>query len=321
MRQAGVSAGDLDEVILVGGQTRMPKVQEEVKKLFGKEPNKTVNPDEVVAVGAAVQAAVLTGEVKDLLLLDVTPLSLGIETLGGVMTRLIEANTTIPTKKTETFTTASDSQPSVEVHVLQGERPMARDNRTLGRFHLDGIPPAPRGVPQVEVTFDIDANGILNVSARDKATSKQQNITITASSGLTKDEIDRMKKEAEAHAAEDAKNREAIEAKNQCDSLVYQTERTLNEHGDKIPAEDKQTIEAAMIEAREALKGDDLERIKRAQEALTKASHKLAEVMYREAQAQAQPSGGQAGPDGAGGAEHPKGDVIDAEFKDLGDKK
>ncbi len=200
MRQAGVSGGDIDEVILVGGQTRMPKVQEEVKQLFGKEPNKTVNPDEVVAVGAAVQAAVLTGEVKDLLLLDVTPLGLGIETLGGVMTRLIEANTTIPTKKTEVFTTASDSQPSVEVHVLQGERPMARDNRTLGRFHLDGIPPAPRGTPQIEVTFDIDANGILNVSARDKATGRQQNITITASSGLSKDEVDRMKKEAEANA-------------------------------------------------------------------------------------------------------------------------
>jgi molecular chaperone DnaK len=270
-------------------------------------------------VGAAVQAAVLTGEVKDLLLLDVTPLSLGIETLGGVMTRLIEANTTIPTKKTETFTTASDSQPSVEVHVLQGERPMARDNRTLGRFHLDGIPPAPRGVPQVEVTFDIDANGILNVSARDKATSKQQNITITASSGLTKDEIERMKKEAEAHAAEDAKNREAIEAKNRCDSLVYETERTLREHGDKVPAEDKQAIEAAMTEAREALKSDDLERIKRAQEDLTKASHKLAEAMYKEAQTP--PGGAQPGSDGAAGAEGPKGDVIDAEFKDLGDKK
>jgi len=326
MRQAGVSAGDLDEVILVGGQTRTPKVQEEVKKLFGKEPNKTVNPDEVVAVGAAVQAAVLTGEVKDLLLLDVTPLSLGIETLGGVMTRLIEANTTIPTKKTETFTTASDSQPSVEVHVLQGERPMARDNRTLGRFHLDGIPPAPRGVPQVEVTFDIDANGILNVSARDKATSKQQNITITASSGLTKDEIDRMKKEAEAHAADDAKSREVIEVKNQCDSLVYSTERTLRDHGDKIPAEDKQAIEAAMAEAREALKADDLDRIKRAQEALTKASHKLAEVMYREAQASAQQPGGQPGSgDGAHAqdpnAQDPRSDVIDAEFKDLGDKK
>ena len=322
MRQAGVTAGDLDEVILVGGQTRMPKVQEEVKKLFGKDPNKTVNPDEVVAVGAAVQAAVLTGEVKDLLLLDVTPLSLGIETLGGVMTTLIEA-TTIPTKKTETFTTASDSQPSVEVHVLQGERPMARDNRTLGRFHLDGIPAAPRGVPQIEVTFDIDANGILNVSARDKATSKQQNITITASSGLTKDEIDKMKKEAEANAAEDAKSREVIEARNQCDSLIYSTERTLRDHGDKVPAEDKQAIEAAMTDAREALKGDDLDRIKRAQEALTKASHKLAEVMYRETQASGQPGpqgAGQAGAPGPGGAQAPKSDVVDAEFEDLGDK-
>src|SRR2546426_1373141 len=275
MRQAGVTPADIDEVILVGGQTRMPKVQDEVKRLFVKEPNKTVNPDEVVAVGAAVQAAVLTGEVKDLLLLDVTPLSLGIETLGGVMTRLIDANTTIPTKKAEAFTTAADNQPSVEVHVLQGERPMARDNRTLGRFHLDGIPPAPRGVPQVEVTFDIDANGILNVSARDKATSKQQNITITASSGLTKDEIDKMKKEAEAHAGEDAKRREEIEIKNRADSLVYSTERTPREQGEKVPAEDKTAIEAALGEVREALQSDDVDRIKRAEEALQKASHKL----------------------------------------------
>jgi len=322
MRQAGVSPSDIDEVILVGGQTRMPKVQEEVKKLFQKEPNKTVNPDEVVAVGAAIQAAVLTGEVKDLLLLDVTPLSLGIETLGGVMTKLIEANTTIPTKKTEVFTTASDSQPSVEVHVVQGERPMARDNRTLGRFHLDGIPAAPRGVPQVEVTFDIDANGILNVSAKDKATSKQQNITITASSGLSKDEIDKMKRDAEAHAAEDAKNREAIEVKNQADSLVYSTERTLSEHGDKVPASDKEAIEAALNETREALKTEDLERIKKAQEALTAASHKLAEAMYREAQAKTQSSGPESGAPGAGqkGA-GPKGDVVDAEFEDLGEKK
>ncbi|HXJ84219.1 MAG TPA: molecular chaperone DnaK [Candidatus Methylomirabilis sp.] len=317
MRQAGVNATDIDEVILVGGQTRMPKVQEEVKRLFGKEPNKTVNPDEVVAVGAAVQAAVLTGEVKDLLLLDVTPLSLGIETLGGVMTRLIEANTTIPTKKAEVFTTAADSQPSVEVHVLQGERPMARDNRTLGRFHLDGIPSAPRGVPQIEVTFDIDANGILNVSARDKATGKQQNITITASSGLSKDEIGKMKKEAESHAAEDQKHREEIEIKNRADSLVYTTERTLREHGDKIPAEDKQSIETALNGVRDALKGEDLDRIKRAEEDLQKASHKLAEVMYREAQAKSQPSGA---PGGAGeGAQ--KGDVVDAEFEDLGEKK
>jgi molecular chaperone DnaK len=322
MRQAGVTPGQIDEVILVGGQTRMPKVQEEVKKLFGKEPNKSVNPDEVVAVGAAVQAAVLTGEVKDLLLLDVTPLSLGIETLGGVMTRLIEANTTIPTKKAEVFTTAAESQPSVEVHVLQGERPMARDNRTLGRFHLDGIPPAPRGVPQIEVTFDIDANGILNVGARDKATGKQQNITITASSGLTKDEIERMKREAEAHAAEDAQHREEIEAKNQADSLVYSTERTLREHGDKIGAEDKQAIETALNEAREALKTDDLPRIKRAQEALTQASHKLAEVMYREAQAGAPGAAGAEGGARSGPAGGPKeGEVVDAEFEDLGEKK
>ena len=326
MRQAGVNPGDIDEVILVGGQTRMPKVQEEVKKLFGKEPNRTVNPDEVVAVGAAVQAAVLTGEVKDMLLLDVTPLSLGIETLGGVMTRLIDANTTIPTKKAETFTTAADSQPSVEVHVLQGERPMARDNRTLGRFHLDGIPSAPRGVPQIEVTFDIDANGILNVSARDKATGKQQNITITASSGLSKDEIERMKKEAEAHAADDARQREGIEIKNLGDSTVYNTEKMLRDHGDKVPAADKQATETALSELREALKTDDLDRIKKAQEAVTQASHKLAEAMYRDAQAQtqqgtagAQQSG--APSDGAGGNAAPKGDVVDAEFEDLGEKK
>ncbi len=321
MRQAGVTPAEIDEVILVGGQTRMPKVQEEVKKLFGKEPNKTVNPDEVVAVGAAVQAAVLTGEVKDLLLLDVTPLSLGIETLGGVMTRLIEANTTIPTKKAEVFTTAADNQPSVEVHVLQGERPMARDNRTLGRFHLDGIPTAPRGVPQIEVTFDIDANGILNVSARDKATGKQQNITITASSGLTKDEIDKMKKEAEAHAAEDAKYRQEIEVKNRADSLVYNTDRTLREHGDKVSAEDKQSIESALNAAREALKSDDLDRIKRAEEDLQKVSHKLAEVMYREAQAKAQSSGAPGAAGEAGQAGGQKGDVVDAEFEDLGEKK
>jgi len=323
MRQAGVNPGDIDEVILVGGQTRMPKVQEEVKKLFGKEPNRTVNPDEVVAVGAAVQAAVLTGEVKDLLLLDVTPLSLGIETLGGVMTRLIEANTTIPTKKAETFTTAADNQPSVEVHVLQGERPMARDNRTLGRFHLDGIPPAPRNVPQIEVTFDIDANGILNVSARDKATGKQQNITITASSGLSKEEIDRMKKEAETHAAEDARQREGIEVKNLGDSTVYNTEKMLRDHGDKIPAADKQATETALGELREALKTDDLDRIRKAQEAVTQASHKLAEAMYREAQAQsqAQPGAGAGPQSGPTGGAAPKGDVVDAEFEDLGEKK
>jgi molecular chaperone DnaK len=321
MQDAGVSPKDIDEVILVGGQTRMPKVQETVKSLFGKEPHKGVNPDEVVAVGAAVQAAVLTGEVKDLLLLDVTPLSLGIETLGGVMTRLIERNTTIPTRKSEIFTTAADNQTSVEVHVLQGERPMARDNRTLGKFHLVGIPPAPRGVPQVEVTFDIDANGILNVSAKDTATGKQQNITITASSGLTKEEIDRMMKEAEAHASEDAARKQEIEARNQADSLVYTTERTLGEHGDKIPEGERKVIEDALNEAREALKGDDIGRIKRAQENLTKASHKLAEVMYREAQAKAQAGSASDGASGQGKSKAPEGDVVDAEFEDLGEKK
>jgi len=321
MQDASVTAKDIHEVILVGGQTRMPKVQEVVRNLFGREPHKGVNPDEVVAVGAAVQAAVLTGEVKDLLLLDVTPLSLGIETLGGVMTTLIQRNTTIPTKKSETFTTAADNQTSVEVHVMQGERPMARDNRTLGKFHLVGIPPAPRGVPQIEVTFDIDANGILNVSAKDTATGKQQNITITASSGLTKNEIDRLMKEAEAHSAEDTRRKQEIEIRNQADSLVYSTERTLSEHGGKLPEADRKTIENALAEAREALKGEDYDRIKRAQEGLTKASHKLAEIMYREAQTQPQ-AGRAAGSDGQGRPGAPKeGEVVDAEFEDLGEKK
>jgi molecular chaperone DnaK len=317
MKDAGVSPGDIDEVILVGGQIRMPKVHEAVKALFGKEPHKGVNPDEVVAVGAAVQGAVLTGEVKDLLLLDVTPLSLGIETLGGVMTPLITRNTTIPTKKSEIFTTAADSQTSVEVHVLQGERPMARDNRTLGKFHLVGIPPAPRGVPQVEVTFDIDANGILNVSAKDNATGKQQNITITASSGLTKDEVEKMVREAEANAADDAKHKEEIEVRNQTDSLVYSTERTLGEHGSKLAEADRKAVDEALTEAREALKSEDVERMKRAQQALTQASHKLAEIMYREAQAQQ----GGAKKDGGAPGGTKEGEVVDAEFEDLGDKK
>ncbi|OGL17431.1 MAG: molecular chaperone DnaK [Candidatus Rokubacteria bacterium RIFCSPLOWO2_12_FULL_71_22] len=319
MQDAGVSPKDINEVILVGGQTRMPKVQEAVKQLFGREPHKGVNPDEVVAVGAAVQGAVLTGEVKDLLLLDVTPLSLGIETLGGVTTVLIPRNTTIPTKKSEIFTTAADSQTSVEVHVLQGERQMARDNRTLGKFHLIGIPPAPRGVPQIEVTFDIDANGILNVVAQDKATSKQQNITITASSGLTKDEIEKMVKDAESHATEDAKRREEIEVRNQTDSLVYSTERTLGEHGAKLEEADRKAVEDALAEAREALKGEDLDRMKRAQESLTRASHKLAEIMYRETQAQPRSAG--APGDGQSSAGPKEGEVVDAEFEDLGDKK
>ncbi len=318
MQDAGVTAKDVQEVILVGGQIRMPKVQEVVKNLFAKEPHKGVNPDEVVAVGAAVQAAVLTGEVKDVVLLDVTPLSLGIETLGGVMTTLISRNTTIPTKKSEVFSTAADNQESVEVHVMQGERPMARDNRTLGKFHLVGIPPAPRGMPQIEVTFDIDANSILNVSARDKATGKQQNITITASSTLTKDEIERMVKDAEANAADDARRKQEIEVRNQTDSLVYSTERTLSEHGSKLPEADRKAIEDALGETKEALKGEDLERMKQAQETLTKASHKLAEVMYREAQAPGAP-----GADGQPGksAGPKEGEVVDAEFEDLGEKK
>jgi len=319
MQDAGVTAKDINEVVLVGGQTRMPKVQEAVKALFGKEPHKGVNPDEVVAVGAAVQGAVLTGEVENVVLVDVTPLSLGIETLGGVMTPLIQRNSRIPTKESQIFTTAADSQTSVEVHVLQGERPMARDNRTLGKFHLMGIPPAPRGVPQVEVTFDIDANGILNVSAADKATGKQQNITITASSGLTKDEIDKMVKEAQANAAEDTKRKEEIEVRNQTDSLVYSTERTLSEHGAKLSEGDRKAIDDAMAEAREALKGEDVERMKRAQETLTRAAHKLAEVMY---QSQAQPGAPTGGPTGDGRTAGPKeGEVVDAEFEDLGEKK
>jgi molecular chaperone DnaK len=322
MQDAGVSPKDINEVILVGGQIRMPKVQEAVKQLFGREPHKGVNPDEVVAVGAAVQGAVLTGEVKDLLLLDVTPLSLGIETLGGVMTPLITRNTTIPTKKSEVFTTAADNQTSVEVHVMQGERPMARDNRTLGKFHLVGIPPAPRQMPQIEVTFDIDANGILNVAAQDKATGKQQNITITASSGLTKDEIERMVKEAEANSAEDSKRKQEIEVRNQTDSLVYSTERTLGEHGAKLAEGDRKVIDEALAEAREALKGEDIERMKRAQEGLSQASHKLAEIMYREAQAQGQPAGSSAASGPRQGAPGPKeGEVVDADFEDLGDKK
>jgi len=321
MKDAGVTAKQIDEVILVGGQTRMPKVQEVVRELFGKEPHKGVNPDEVVAVGAAIQAAVLAGEVKDVVLLDVTPLSLGIETLGGVMTRLIERNTTIPTRKSETFTTAADSQTSVEVHVLQGERPMARDNRTLGKFHLIGIPPAPRGVPQVEVEFDIDANGIVNVKAKDMATGKQQAITITASSGLTKDDIDKMVREAESHAEEDQKRRQEIEVRNQADSLAYNTERQINdpETGAKIPAADKSAIEEAIKEVREALNGEDIERIKRASDALTKASHKMAEVLYRAAQ-EKQQAGPSTGPSDGSKTRTAEGEVVDAEFEDLGGK-
>jgi molecular chaperone DnaK len=324
MKDAGVTAKQIDEVILVGGQTRMPKVQELVRDLFGREPHKGVNPDEVVAVGAAVQAAVLAGEVKDVVLLDVTPLSLGIETLGGVMTHLIERNTTIPTKKSEVFSTAADSQTSVEVHVMQGERPMARDNRTLGKFHLVGIPPAPRGVPQIEVTFDIDANGILNVSAKDRATGKEQAITITASSGLSKDDIDKMVRDSETNAEEDKLRREEIEVTNQADSMAYSIERQLAEHGDKVAAADKSAIEDAIKEVRAALEAKDLPRVKRASEALTKASHKMAEALYRDAQAKGQgPSAGAGAETGHGGNGRTKtaeGEVVDAEFEDLGPK-
>jgi molecular chaperone DnaK len=320
MKDANVTARQIDEVILVGGQTRMPKIQEFVRELFGKEPHKGVNPDEVVAVGAAIQAAVLAGEVKDVVLLDVTPLSLGIETLGGVMTPLITRNTTIPTRKAETFTTAADSQTSVEVHVLQGERPMARDNRTLGKFHLVGILPAPRGVPQVEVAFDMDANGILSVSAKDTKTGKQQAITITASSGLTKDDIDKMVNEAASHAEEDKRRREEIEIKNQADSQAYTFERQLAELGDKVPAADKSAIEEAIKEVREALSADDVPRVKKASEALTRAFHKVAEVVYKE-EAQAKGPGGA----GAGPAQDrgrpAEGEVVDAEFEDLGGKQ
>jgi molecular chaperone DnaK len=313
---AGVDASKIDEVVLVGGSTRIPRVQQIVKELFGKEPHKGVNPDEVVAVGAAIQAGVLAGEVKDLLLLDVTPLSLGIETLGGVMTTLIPRNTTIPTRKSETFSTAADNQTSVEVHVLQGERPMARDNRTLGRFHLAGLPSAPRGVPQIEVTFDIDANGIVNVSAKDMATQKEQKITITASSGLSKDEVDRMMKEAESHADEDRRRKEEIEARNHADQAVYQAERTLRDAGDKLSAPDKAPIESALEDLKKAIEKNDVAEMKSKMDALNTAQHKAAEVLYRAANAAgagAGAPGGQPGGEAPGGDPRAAGDVIDAE--------
>jgi molecular chaperone DnaK len=310
LKDAGMQQSDIDEVILVGGSTRIPKVQETVKKLFGKDPHKGVNPDEVVAVGAAIQAGVLAGEVKDVLLLDVTPLSLGIETLGGVCTRLISRNTTIPTKKSEIFTTAADSQTSVEIHVLQGEREMALNNRTIGRFHLDGIPPAPRGVPQVEVTFDIDANGILNVSAKDKATGKEQSIRIEASSGLTDQEIDKMVKDAETHADEDKKRRESIDVKNKADQMVYETEKNLKEMGDKLDADTKAKVEAAVSRVKEAIKVDNGDEIKSATEALTQVWHQAAATLYQQTAAQQQAQAG--GP----GAERPKGKKKEAEGAD-----
>ena len=323
LKDAGLEAGDIDEVVLVGGQTRMPKVQQIVKEFFGKEPHKGVNPDEVVAIGAAIQAGVLVGDVKDIVLLDVTPLSLGIETLGGVMTRLIERNTTIPTRKSEIFTTAADSQTSVEVHVLQGERQLAKDNRALGRFHLVGIPSAPRGVPQIEVTFDIDANGILNVAAKDLGTSKEQKITITASSGLIKDEIDRMVKDSERYADEDKTRREEIEVRNQLDSLCYQTEKMLNENREKLPIAELGNLEAAIAAGKEALKSEEVTKQREALDQLTKASHKLAELLYQQAQSKQTAAGGPS--QGSGQAEGqpqgaPEGDVVDAEFEDLGGK-
>jgi len=323
MKDAGLSANQIDEVILVGGMTRMPAVQAKVKDLFGKEPHKGVNPDEVVAIGAAIQGAVLKGDVKDVLLLDVTPLSLGIETLGGVFTRLIEKNTTIPTRKSQIFSTASDNQPSVSIHVLQGERQMAGDNKTLGRFELVGIPPAPRGIPQIEVTFDIDANGIVHVAAKDLGTGKEQSIKITASSGLSEEEIKKMVQDAEAHAEEDRKKRELIEARNQADSLVYMTEKSVKEHGDKVDSSVKSAIEAAVTKTKSAMEGSDADAIKAAMEELQTASHKLAEAMYQQAAAGAEGGPGAAGGAGAGHAGsagtsgRPDEDVVDADFEEV----
>ena len=320
MQDAGVTPANIDEVVLVGGSTRIPKVQEMVRNLFGKEPNKSVNPDEVVAIGAAVQGGVLGGEVKDVLLLDVTPLSLGIETLGGVFTKLIERNTTIPTRKGETFSTAADNQTSVEIKVYQGERPMAQHNRLLGVFQLANIPPAPRGVPQVEVTFDIDANGILNVTAKDKATNNEQKITITSSSGLSKDEVDKMARDAESHAGEDRKKKDEIEARNRADSMVYNVEKTLKEHRDKVSEDDAKAVEEALEATKKAIQGGSAEEINAATDKLTQSSHKLAEAMYKTAGA---PGAGAPPPtDGAGpSAEKPKDNVMDAEFVDVEDKK
>ncbi len=320
LADAGIDPSKLDEVVLVGGSTRIPRVQQIVRDLFGKEPHKGVNPDEVVAVGAAVQGGVLGGEVKDVVLLDVTPLSLGIETLGGVFTKLIDRNTTIPTRKSEVFSTASDSQTSVEIKVYQGERAMAQDNRLLGVFQLVGIPPAPRGIPQIEVTFDIDANGILNVSAKDRATNNEQKITITSSSGLSKEEVEKMARDAESHSAEDRKRKEEVEARNRADSMVYNVEKMLKEHRDKISESDVKEIEAAIAETKSAIASGGVEKINAAADRLTQASHKLAEAMYR-ATAQQQPGGSGDGSRPEAKTEPPKDNVVDAEFVDVDDKK
>jgi molecular chaperone DnaK len=321
MKDAGISASDIDEVILVGGMTRMPKVQEKVKELFGKEPHKGVNPDEVVAVGAAIQGGVLRGDVKDVLLLDVTPLSLGIETLGGVFTKLIEKNTTVPTKKSQIFSTAADNQPAVSIHVLQGEREMASNNKTIGRFELTDIPPAPRGVPQIEVTFDLDANGILHVSAKDMGTGKEQSIKITASSGLSEDEINKMQQDAELHAEEDKKRKELVEATNQADSLVYATEKSLKDLGDKVDEETRSNVEKEVESLKKVLeKGDNADDLKKGIESLTQASHKLAEIMYSQAtQDQAGGQPGEGGPEAGGSAGEDKADedVVDADFEEV----
>jgi molecular chaperone DnaK len=318
LKDAGMSAKEIDEVILVGGMTRMPRVQQKVKDIFGKEPHRGVNPDEVVAIGAAIQGGVLAGDVKDVLLLDVTPLSLGIETLGGVMTRLIEKNTTIPSKKSQIFSTAADNQPAVSIHVLQGERQMAADNRTLGRFELVGIPPAPRGVPQIEVTFDIDANGIVHVNAKDMGTGKEQSIKITASSGLSEAEIEKLVKDAEMHAEEDKKRKELIEARNHADALVYSVEKNIKEFGDKVEASEKENIEQAIARVKKAIEGDDIDEIRKSQDELTNVSHKLAEAMYAKTAGGPGPGPGAAGAAGADASGTGKDDdVVDADFEEV----